>query len=74
MKNKKYHTVKTVPIFTISSVTGKHLDLLTKFLNVLPPMKKVKEREKLKQHHTEYQVRFLLNTSLYDGHLSHLRM
>lgn len=44
------------PIFTISSVTGKNLDLLTKFLNVLPPMKNVKEREKLKQHHTEYQI------------------
>ncbi|XP_071159235.1 GTP-binding protein 2-like [Mytilus edulis] len=44
------------PIFTVSSVTGKHLDLLTKFLNVLPPMKNVQEREKLKQHHTEYQI------------------
>lgn len=44
------------PIFTVSSVTGKNLDLLTKFLNVLPPMKNVKDREKLKQHHTEYQI------------------
>jgi len=53
-----YFFFRITPIFTVSSVTGKHLDLLTKFLNVLPPMKKVKEREKLKQHHTEYQVSF----------------
>lgn len=33
------------------------MDLLTRFLNVLPSMKNVTEREKLSQDHTEFQVR-----------------
>lgn len=38
-----------MPIFTISSVTGKDLDLLTRFLYVLPPSISVKEKERLEQ-------------------------
>jgi GTPase len=53
----KCFSFRITPIFTISSVTGKNMDLLTKFLNVLPSMKNVKEREKLTQDNTEFQVR-----------------
>jgi GTPase len=38
-----------VPIFTISSVTGEDLDLLTKFLYVLPPSISIKDKERLEQ-------------------------
>lgn len=38
-----------VPIFTVSSVTGKDLDLLTRFLYVLPPSISIKEKERLEQ-------------------------
>uniref|UniRef100_T1IIR6 Tr-type G domain-containing protein n=1 Tax=Strigamia maritima TaxID=126957 RepID=T1IIR6_STRMM len=44
------------PLFTISSVTGDGLELLTKFLNVLPPCMSIKERERLMQELTEFQV------------------
>ena len=40
----------------VSSVTGLNLDLLTKFLNVLPPLQNSKERELFTQQHTEHQV------------------
>ncbi|CAI9729953.1 GTP-binding protein 2-like [Octopus vulgaris] len=45
-----------IPIFSVSSVTGKHLDLLTTFLNVVPPLRNLKEREKCVQDITEFQV------------------
>ncbi|OWF43546.1 GTP-binding protein 2-like [Mizuhopecten yessoensis] len=51
-----FDTDRITPIFTISSVTGKSLDLLTTFLNVLPSVKNVKEREKLTQDLTEFQI------------------
>lgn len=38
-----------VPIFTVSSVIGKDLDLLTRFLYVLPPSISIKEKERLEQ-------------------------
>lgn len=38
-----------VPIFCVSSVTGAGLDLLTKFLYVLPPGSSSKEIERLEQ-------------------------
>lgn len=38
-----------VPIFCISSVTGEGLQLLLKFLYVLPPGASSKERERLQQ-------------------------
>lgn len=42
-------TQNVVPIFCISSVTGEGLDLLTKFLHVLPPGISAKEKERLEQ-------------------------
>ncbi|XP_061627057.1 GTP-binding protein 2b isoform X1 [Phyllopteryx taeniolatus] len=44
------------PIFTLSSVSGKGLDLLKVFLNVLPPLSNSKEQEELMQQLTEFQV------------------
>ncbi|CAH1791267.1 unnamed protein product [Owenia fusiformis] len=44
------------PIFTVSNVTGKHLDLLTKFLNVLPPLRSHKDREGHLQQPAIHQV------------------
>lgn len=38
-----------VPIFCVSNVTGDGLELLTKFLHVLPPGISVKEKERLEQ-------------------------
>lgn len=38
-----------VPIFCVSSVTGEGLDLLLRFLYVLPPGVSSKERERLQQ-------------------------
>ncbi|GAB6031573.1 GTP binding protein, variant 2 [Chamberlinius hualienensis] len=44
------------PIFTVSNVTAQGLDLLTKFLNVLPPSCSVQERDKLMQEEAEFQI------------------
>ena len=44
-----------VPIFSVSAVSGANLDLILKFLNVIPPLNK--DREKLVQAPTEYQVK-----------------
>ncbi|XP_061687128.1 GTP-binding protein 2-like isoform X2 [Syngnathoides biaculeatus] len=44
------------PIFTLSSVSGKGLDLLKVFLNILPPLSNSKEQEELMQQLTEFQV------------------
>lgn len=41
-----------VPIFCVSSVSGEGLELLKKFLFVLPPKMSNKEREKLEQVRT----------------------
>jgi GTPase len=40
-----------VPIFCVSNVTGDGLELLTKFLHVLPPGISIKEKERLVQVH-----------------------
>lgn len=45
-----------VPIFTVSSVTGKDLDLLTRFLYVLPPSISIKEKERLEQVMFDYLI------------------
>lgn len=47
---------KTVPIFVVSSVTGQGLDLLTKFLHLLPPGWGALEREKMEQEPVEFQI------------------
>lgn len=38
-----------VPIFCVSNVTGNGLQLLTRFLHVLPPGVSVKEKDRLEQ-------------------------
>lgn len=45
-----------VPIFCVSSVTGRGLDLLQKFLHVLPPNISVKEKERLEEFPSEFQI------------------
>ncbi|KAF2344612.1 hypothetical protein FHG87_024632 [Trinorchestia longiramus] len=45
-----------VPIFLVSSVTGEGLDLLKRFLFVLPPKMTAKEREKSEQDVAQFQV------------------
>ena len=47
---------KTVPILIVSSVTGKGLNLLTKFLHLLPPGLGAIEREKFEQQPVEFQI------------------
>ena len=47
---------KVVPVFTVSSVSGLNLPLLTRFFNVLPPQKNLREQEKLMQKPPEFQV------------------
>ena len=44
------------PIFAISCVNGRNLDLLLKFLNALPPLSNGSEREKIVQALTEHQA------------------
>lgn len=47
---------KIIPIFTVSCVTAKGLDLLYTFLNVLPPTINQKDRELLMQKPAEFQI------------------
>lgn len=42
-------TENIVPIFCVSSVSGEGLDLLLRFLHVLPPGVSTKEKERLEQ-------------------------
>ncbi|KAL7637200.1 UNVERIFIED_CONTAM: hypothetical protein RMT77_011912 [Armadillidium vulgare] len=51
----------SVPIFCVSSVTGEGLDLLKKFLFVLPPKMSSKEREKLEQEPAEFHIDEVFN-------------
>lgn len=44
------------PIFTVSCVTGENIDLLKKFLNVLPPRLSTKDQERLSLLPVEYRV------------------
>jgi GTPase len=44
------------PIFAVSCVTGENIDLLKKFLNILPPRLSTKEQERLSQLPVEYRV------------------
>ncbi|KAK3803793.1 hypothetical protein RRG08_026028 [Elysia crispata] len=47
---------KITPIFMVSCVSGKNLDLLKQFLNILPPVTPSSERERLAQDTTEFQI------------------
>lgn len=49
-------TENVVPIFCVSSVTGEGLELLLKFLHVLPPGISTKEKERLEQQSPEFQI------------------
>jgi len=49
------------PIFSVSCVTGENINLLKKFLNILPPRLSSKEQERLSQLPVEYRVRFIFN-------------
>ncbi|KAL8615644.1 GTP binding protein [Nucella lapillus] len=50
------YTNRITPIFTVSCVSGRNLDLIQKFLHVLPPQKSHTERERLSQDLTEFQI------------------
>lgn len=45
-----------VPIFCVSNVSGNGLQLLTRFLHVLPPGVSLKEKERLEQEPCEFQI------------------
>ena len=47
---------RVTPIFTVSCVTGENLNLVKKFLNLVPPSRSPMDQEKLAQELTEYQV------------------
>ncbi|XP_030755921.1 GTP-binding protein 2 [Sitophilus oryzae] len=49
-------TENVVPIFCVSSVSGDGLELLTKFLYVLPPGVSSKEKERLEQESPEFHI------------------
>lgn len=49
-------TENVVPIFCVSSVSGEGLELLLKFLHVLPPGISVKEKERLEQESPEFHI------------------
>jgi len=44
------------PIFAVSSVTGANIDLLKKFLNILPPRLTPNEQERLSQLPVEFRI------------------
>ena len=48
---------RVTPVFTVSCVTGENLNLVRKFLNLVPPARSPMDQEKLAQECTEYQVR-----------------
>jgi GTPase len=49
-------TENVVPIFCVSSVSGEGLELLLKFLHVLPPGISATEKERLEQESPEFQI------------------
>ncbi|KAJ8930437.1 hypothetical protein NQ314_016763 [Rhamnusium bicolor] len=49
-------TENVVPIFCVSSVNGEGLDLLSRFLHVLPPGISSKEKERLEQESPEFHI------------------
>ncbi|KAJ8923870.1 hypothetical protein NQ315_010452 [Exocentrus adspersus] len=49
-------TENVVPIFCVSSVSGEGLELLSRFLHVLPPGISAKEKERLEQESPEFHI------------------
>ncbi|CAH3165580.1 unnamed protein product [Porites evermanni] len=52
---------QVTPVFTVSCVTGENLNLIKKFLNLVPPARSAMDQEKLAQELTEYQVDKIFN-------------
>lgn len=55
---QKFLDPKICPVFTSSCVNGTNINLLKKFLNVLPPVANKKERESKIQDLIEFRVIF----------------
>lgn len=49
-------SANVVPIFCLSSVTGEGLELLTRFLHLLPPTRPEKEKSRLEEAPAEFHV------------------
>ena len=58
--NESNLTLRVTPVFTASCVTGENLDLVKRFLNLVPPARSPLDQEKLAQEFAEYQVCFCL--------------
>lgn len=56
-----FNSNQVTPIFTVSCVTGENLNLVKKFLNLVPPSRSPMDQEKLAQDPTEYQVDEIFN-------------
>lgn len=52
---------QVTPVFTASCVTGENLNLVKKFLNLVPPARSPLDQERLAQEFTEYQVDEIFN-------------
>ena len=58
--NESNLILRVTPVFTASCVTGENLDLVKRFLNLVPPARSPLDQEKLAQEYAEYQVCFCL--------------
>lgn len=56
-----FNSNQVTPIFTVSCVTGENLNLIKKFLNLVPPARSPMDQERLAQECTEYQVDEIFN-------------
>jgi GTPase len=56
LASQRFVDPRICPVFLISCVTGRNLDLVKKFLNVLPPLVNKKDNELKMQQHTEFRV------------------
>lgn len=54
-------TNQVTPVFTASCVTGENLDLVKRFLNLVPPARSPLDQEKLAQEFAEYQIDEIFN-------------
>lgn len=61
--NESNLILRVTPVFTASCVTGENLDLVKRFLNLVPPARSPLDQEKLAQELSEYQVCFCLLVS-----------
>ena len=68
-----YFFYRITPIFKVSSVTGRNLDLLKLFFFLVPPSSSTVEQEKLFQQPSELQVR-TYSTLLLVGYILSLQL